>query len=530
MAFVRAKELVRQRLVYDHIERGKDLMAKGDKDLAMAAFHSALHLDPDNQFAQQALAQVVTKPTRTPIQAEVVQSKVIRVQPKTSREDFHFRGDSRELLTEIGRKFGLTTIIDDSVVSRRVRFELAGVDFGTAIQTAGSVTKTFWAPLDEKSIIFLADTAENRRQFDRMGMRTFLVSGASTPQELNDIVNVLRSLFEIKFIAPRPSANLITVRAPQRILDVATEFLQGLDTTTPQVMLDIKIYEITGNFSRNLGIQVPTQFQMFNITAGALTLAGGQSIQDLVNQLIASGGINQSNTTAISALLAQLQGQQGSIFSQPLATFGGGKTLFGVTLGSLSAQLTANQSSVQSLESASLLAAQGKDTNFRLGSRYPIINATFAPSFNSSAISQALGGGSFQAPIPSVSYEDLGLTLKAKPQIHSSNDVSLTLEMQLRSLGGTTVNGVPLINTREYKGSITVKDGEPAVVATSITRSDLRSLSGLPILASIPLLNQIVTTNSKQADTDELLVVVIPHVTNEVNTSDSEIWLSPATK
>ena len=76
----------------------------------------------------------------------------------------------------------------------------------------------------------------------------------------------------------------------------------------------------------------------------------GQNIQDLINQLIASGGINQAGSSALSGLLAQLGGQQNSIFSQPLATFGGGLTFMGLSLDQLSAALSLNESWVRSLE------------------------------------------------------------------------------------------------------------------------------------------------------------------------------------
>ena len=89
-------------------------------------------------------------------------------------------------------------------------------------------------------------------------------------------------------------------------------------------MLDVNVYEITNSVTRNMGLQIPNNFQLFNIPVGALAALGGQNIQDLINQLIAGGGINQANSQALSGLLAQLQGQQNSIFSQPLATFGGG--------------------------------------------------------------------------------------------------------------------------------------------------------------------------------------------------------------
>ena len=153
------------------------------------------------------------------------------------------------------------------------------------------------------------------------------------------------NLFEIRFITPNASSATIVVRAPQAVLDAATQLLKGLDTSRPEVMLDVHVYQVSHTFARNIGVHIPNNFNLFNIPAAALVALGGQNIQDLVNQLISGGGINQANNTAISALLAQLQGQnqQNSIFSQPLATFGGGKTLTGVSLDQVSAQLSLNE-------------------------------------------------------------------------------------------------------------------------------------------------------------------------------------------
>ena len=169
------------------------------------------------------------------------------------------------------------------------------------------------------------------------------------------------------------------------------------------------MYEVSHTLTHNIGLQIPNQFNLFNIPIGALglTLAGGQSIQDLINQLIAGGGINQANTTGIAALLAQLTGgNTNSIFSQPLATFGGGKTLMGVSLGTLGATLSRSESQLRSLQHVTVRAAQGKDATMNLGSRYPIINASFAPIFNTAAISQVIANNSFIAPVPSFTYED----------------------------------------------------------------------------------------------------------------------------
>jgi tetratricopeptide (TPR) repeat protein len=531
LEYVTARELARQQLVFTHIQRGNSELESGKQVEALADFRNALSLDPANQFAQErlrdALGDSVPKTAAPPTVVE--ESPELRLAPSHDHASFHFRGDSRELLNTIAASFGVSAQIEDSVTSRRVFFDIDDVDFYKAVLVAGQLTKTFWTPLSEKQVLIATDTPENRRQYERMAMRTFYVPGADSPTALNDIINLLRNLFEIRFVTPNPGSSTLVLRAPQNTLDAATQFLKSLDSTRPEVMLDVHIYQINHTLTRDIGVHIPNQFNLFNIPAGALAALGGQNIQDLINQLISSGGINQANNTAISALLAQLQSQQSqqnSIFSQPLATFGGGKTLTGVSLDQLSAQLSLNEGWVQTLDHASLRASQGNDATFRMGSRYPILNASFAPLFNSSAISQVIQNNSFQAAFPSFSYEDLGLTVKAKPSITSGSDVSLQLEISLRSLAGTSFNGVPVIGNREYKGSISLMDGEPAVVAGQVTRSEMRSLSGIPGFAQVPLLNKVTATNSKQLEYDELLVVITPHITIRSVGENSEVYLS----
>jgi general secretion pathway protein D len=528
--FLTAREMLRQQLVYDYLQRGNTSMLKGRPGEALGEFRSAINLDPQNEFAQQRLRDALGSSTPKVSTPQVVANTAeIELAPLQRRADFHYRGDARALISEIGTTFEIAVTFDDSVAARRVRFDIENVDFYTAMQAASAVTKNFWTPIDEKQILVAANTPDNHRLFDRMMLRTFYVPGASTPQELNDITNVLRSLFDIRFVMQQAQSSTITVRAPRNPLNAATQFMENLDSARPQVLLDVHAYEVSRTFMRNIGMHIPYQFRLFNIPAAALAALGGQNIQDLINQLIASGGINQANTTALSALLAQLQSQQNSIFSQPLATFGGGLTFFGLSLDQLNATLSVNENSIKTLEHATLRASEGKDATFHVGTRFPILNASFAPIFNTPAIAQNIQNNTFQSAFPSFNYEDLGLNIKAKPDIHGNSDVSLQLELEIRALGGASLNGVPVISNRQYKGSITLRNGEPAVVAGSVSRTEQRSLNGIPGLGQFPGLNKVMATNNKEEDDDELLIVITPHVisTGEANPG-SEIWMSAA--
>jgi type II secretory pathway component GspD/PulD (secretin) len=201
----------------------------------------------------------------------------------------------------------------------------------------------------------------------------------------------------------------------------------------------------------------------------------------------------------------------------------------------LKASLSLNQSSVSSLDHVTLRVAQGNDATFHLGSRFPVLTSSYSATLNTGALSQVLGNQAASSvngllgglgAIPSFSYEDLGLSFKAKPLVNGNSDVALQFELQFRSLSGQSVNGAPIISNREYKGNITLAAGEPAVVVGNLSRTDTRTLTGVPGLASIPGLKQLTSEVTNEQDDDELLVTITPHViSNNAHDQSSEIWL-----
>jgi general secretion pathway protein D len=526
--FYAAREVAKSQLVFQHTERGDALLSDGLRDPAAAEFRAALKLDPDNDYLEGRLAESLRNEAAansSALPAVLANSSEVHLQPKTDRATFHYRGDVRGLFTELASAYGVAIEFDDSVQSKTVRFYVDDVDFFTALDLACKVSKTMWTPLATHQLLIAANTLENHKQFDRMSLATFALPGANTPQEATELVTSLRNICDFQKISPGQNGT-VEIRAPQATLRACTTLLQQLTGERPQVSLDVEVYQISHSLTRNIGLHVPDTFNLYNIPVAALAALGGQSIQSLVNQLISSGGINAAGSSGLSGLLAQLQGQQNSIFSQPLATFGGGLTFSGLSLDQFSAALSLNESWARAVSRVTLRAGQGKEATFHLGERYPILNASYAPVFNSPQISQVLGNQSYVPPFPSVSYEDLGLNLKTTTVIHGDSEVSMKLEMQVRSLTGQSANGVPVISNREYQGSIRLQDGEPAVVAGEISVSDLRSMSGIPGLGAIPGLNQAMVNNSLTTENDELLIVITPHVVANRNRATDEIWVT----
>ena len=527
--FLTAREVVKAKLVFDHVERGNALLRDDARNDAAAEFKAAAALDPENSFAQERLKEAtyqVPTPAHDPLRDRLDESQEIHLDPPNDHATFHFTGDVKSLFTQLAAAYKMSVQFDDSVQARQVRFNVDDLDFFTALRLACQVSKTMWAPLDAHQFIVATDTAENHKQLDRMSLRTIPLPPHASPQEATDMVNAIRNTLEIRFINSGQTGDTLEVRGPQRAVEAFARLLADLNNEKPQVMLDIRVFQISHNLTRNIGLHVPNTFNLYNIPAIALAGLGGQNIQQLINQLIASGGINQAGSSSLAGLLSQLTGQQSSIFSQPLATFGGGLTFMGLSLDQLAAQLSVNESWVRSLEDMSMRAGQGTDATFHLGSRYPIQNASYAPIYNSPQISQVLGNFSYVPPFPSISYEDLGLQVKVKPTVHGDGTIAMQIELQVRSLTGQSNNGVPIISNREYKGFINLNDGEPAFVAGQVSDNDQRSMSGIPGLGLIPLLNQAMVTNTREEDYDELMIAVTPHVLANFDRFGPTIWLS----
>jgi hypothetical protein len=531
MQYLSARELAKAQLVFNHMERGSSLLDQNKHPEAAAEFRAALDLDPENEFARERLRESASGPIlhEATMPEPLAFAGEIHTQPKDGNHSFHYRGDVRGLFAELGTDYGVTVQFDDSVVARKLRFFADDVDFFTALRLACAVSKTMWTALDEHQLFIAADTVENHKNFDRMSLQTFVMPAHATPQDATELLTTIRNVFDLRFVSIGSTAGIVEVRAPQPILAACTKLMAQLNGERPQVVLDVRIYSIDHQLAKNIGLHIPDTFNLYNIPIGALAALsglGGTNIQSLLNQLVSSGGINQAGSSSLSALLAQLQSQASSVFSQPLATFGGGLTFEGLSLDQLAFNLSLNESWSRSLEHMTLRAGEGGEATFHVGSRYPILNASYAPIYNSPQISQVLGNQSYQAPFPSVSYEDLGLSVKAKPIIHGNGDVSMTLDLQVRSLTGQSANGVPVIANQEFQGGINLRDGEPAVIAGQVTRSDQISMSGIPGFGFIPVLNQALVDNTRQEEDDELMIVITPHVVSNFARETQEIWVS----
>ena len=499
--YMLTREMLRQQIVGNYLNKGNALAAVGNNKAAAEQFKEALARDPQNSYVQQRLRDVTDDNADQHRVMELLAGvNSFDLQPLPGKKSIHAGPDMRSVYTKIGQVFGVTFDFDQSVTSRQLRLDLDDVDFYTVTDLLGKMTKTFWAPVSSKEAIVANDTQDMRTAYERMAVRTFYVANVTSQTDLTDLANMMRVIFDMKFVSVDAGHSTITVRAPKDQVDAVARFIDNVMDAKPEIMLVVNEYEFDTDKLLNYGLNLPTDFTVFNIPSEIRRVLGGDA-QAVIDALNKNGTIDPSQITA-----GDLANLQGSPLLQPFIFFGKGLGLTGIIVSPVSGQLSATHSSSSTLEHVNLRAIDAEPATVRVGTKFPVVTANF------STVAVSASGVSNAAVTPQFQFVDLGLTLKVTPHWQSAGDIKLDLELEIQGLGAQTLNGIPEITSRSFKGNITARQGEPSVIGGSITDQELRSTRGYPGISQLPLLRNILNTNSSDRSHNEILFVVTPYV------------------
>jgi len=115
-----------------------------------------------------------------------------------------------------------------------------------------------------------------------------------------------------------------------------------------------------------------------------------------------------------------------------------------------------------------------------------------------------------QTPYPGSEYEDVGIKIKATPQLHDTKDVTLQLEFEIKALSGSSINGIPVISNRTVTQTVRLKEDETSLVTGVLSDNEMKTLSGIPGLAQLPGIGYAFGTRNNSFTNDELLFLITP--------------------
>ena len=500
---------------------------RGDAAGARGALAHALELDPKNIEATQHLYQLGDDAIRERSGSLYGQSpeqpgEPVTLAPAAGLHSFHIRSGLHQIVQQVFRAYGIDAMTDDSIHDTSARLDIDDATFDGAVRAVAMITHSFYVPLDAHRAIVAADTPQNRQEFVRQELETVYLSGLKT-DEMTEVGKLASEVFNIQHATPDQSAKTITIRAPRQTVDAFNATVRDLIDGHSQVMLDIHILQIAHINSHNTGVQPPQTFTAFNVYSEEQSILNQNA--SLVQQIISSGLAAPGDTLAILGILLASGQVSGSIFSNGIALFGGGLTLSGLSPSPAAAHFNLNSSDTREIDDIQLRLGDGEAGTLKEGERYPIQTSSYsslAPTLpnipglngagNSGSLSSILASLQSAVPnIPQVQYQDLGMTLKATPNVMRDDRVALTIDLQISALSGGSIDGNPILNNRAYSGVVTIQEGSAVVVASEMDKSESRDISGTPGLSEIPGMNNI-TDKNVQKNYATLLIIITPHV------------------
>ena len=530
--YAAAAAIARAHLVTELVQQADKARILGQNDIARARLAEGLALDPKNPIVTQHIDDLANLSLEAPATDDPTAqiTEAIQLAPRAGKQSFHLRADGKSLLQQVLAAYGITPTLDSSVAAPALRFDAEEITFDQAAALLKLQTNTFFVPLDPRRVLVAKDTKENRDKYQRQLLETVYLPGLNAT-EMSDMGNLARNIFDAQQATVQPGRGTLTIRAPEARLAALNRSLADLLDGRSQLLLEVRLFEVAKTRTTNIGVQAPQQFTAFNVPTELNTVVNGN--QDLINQIVSSGLASAGDTAAIVAILIASGQVTSSILNQPFATFGGGSTLTGLTLGTTTANLALNASESRALDHVQIRLQDQETATLMSGTRYPIIQSSYSslspttpniPGLNTAGLSSQLASLGLSAsslqeqpPIPQVQYEDLGLTLKATPHIQRNDRVALKLDLKLQALGGGSLNGVPELTNRQFTTDVDVLDGESTMVTSSLTSSEAKAVSGIPGLSEIPGF-QSTTDRNDNLSQDSLIILITPHIVRQRHT------------
>lgn len=478
-----------------HFEKAKQLTVSKNYEQAIIEYQYALNFDPSNQFVIDELEKaraLYQKEINRQQLTEIEQAKeaakknmqlfrVLGPEAETVIPSLRFRDDSlKHILDALGQLAAINIVYDSDFRDQEFSVSLDNIRFKDALSQILVANRLYYKPLDQSTILIIPDNPQKRRQYDEQVIQTFYLSNA----ELNDVLNMVRSVMQIQRIATNPQLNAITIRDTPDKVAIVQKIIEANDKARSEILLDIEILEVNRDQAMTYGVDLSsysvTQTLQLNSTAGQL----------FGNQFGAVDAASWSFTIPSITYNALATDQRTKILAKP-----------------------------------QIRASEGQQVTVRLGDRVPI------PVTNVQVPGTGGTAPGTNVPISTTSFQltDVGINIDLTPRVHHNREITLTMRFELTSITSPGVGNLPpTLGNRTVNTVIRLKDGETNLLAGLLRQDERKSLRGIPGIINIPFIRELFASNDKSLQEKDVIFTITPHIlrTPKVTEADlAPIWI-----
>jgi len=494
-----------------HVHRGQIMRDSGKLDEALVEFQKAALIDPSSFIAQQEVRRTqdminkaANPPTAVAPAPDTLRKKLAEAQGPVELAaisnvpiTLKLTEDTKVIYETVGKLAGINVLFDPDYTSRKIRIELNGVTLEDALGIIALESKTFWRPVTANTIFIATDNPAKRKELDQSVIKTFYLSNLSQATELQDVVNAMRTLLEVSRIQQLQSQNAVIVRGTPDQIALAQKLVDDLDKAKPEVIVDVVVMQVSRDKTRTLGINPPTSTSISlnnNVNSTTTTATGPAGGTGTVTQSSGSGngGINLNRIGNLNA------------------------TDFTITIPGVTASAIMSASDTKIIQNPQIRALDGQKATLKIGDRVPVATGSFQPGIGGVGINP-LVNTQFQ-------YLDVGVNIDITPRVHAGREVSLKVSLDISSVTGqSNIGGIsqPIIGQRKIEHEIRLKEGEVNLLGGMLEHDLTKSISGWPVLGSIPYLKYFFASETKDDRENELVFALVPHIVRGPDVTES---------
>ena len=169
VTYAKAAELARQSAVTQLVQESSRERIKGGPTDAAKLLQQAQAIDATNPLVVEHLDLLAKDTANAKVgntanaamgaQAGISEGQdtladgPIVLQPKQEKHSFHLRSNTRQVLQDVFRAYGIEASVHDSVQARPVRLDIDDATFPEATRALAMLTQTFYEPLDPHRVI-----------------------------------------------------------------------------------------------------------------------------------------------------------------------------------------------------------------------------------------------------------------------------------------------------------------------------------------------------------------------------------------
>ncbi len=279
-------------------------------------------------------------------------------------------------------------------------------------------------------------------------------------------------------VVAEPQSNAILITAPSDRVESMAQSVRALDLRPSQVLIEAVIFEIAAENFADLSVQF----------GGILNeaIGGGTSFAlDGRNSLI----------TLVSAAMAGNTPNPG-----------GGGFLGASDNRTFAALLTAiaRERSTRLLSTPAVLTLNNQEAEIVVAQNVPFVTGTFATVGDSPVP---------ERPFQTIERQDVGLTLRVRPQITEDDTVRMSIAQEVSNLTGTTAAaGGEVTARRSLSTNAIVGNGQVIILGGLIEDSSRTTNERVPGLSNLPVLGALFRGRNVQEGQRVLLIMLRPRV------------------